>query len=82
VAVDGEAVADARRRAKLNGWFTQKMRPMFDGRVLPVSEDVMFNGACSSRKSARPAIRSPARLIIAATALHHGLTVVSRDTRD
>ena len=34
--------ADAACRAELNGWLTHQVRPMFDQRVLPVSEDVMF----------------------------------------
>ena len=37
-----ELVADAARRAELNDWLAHKVRPMFDERVLPVSEDVMF----------------------------------------
>ena len=38
----GIAVADAGRRADLNDWLAHKVRPMFEERVLPVSEDVMF----------------------------------------
>jgi predicted nucleic acid-binding protein len=37
-----EAVADASRRAGLNDWLANKVRPMFEERVLPVTEDVMF----------------------------------------
>ncbi|MGA2590792.1 MAG: PIN domain-containing protein [Bryobacteraceae bacterium] len=37
------------------------------------------NGACCWRKAARPATRFQPDLIIAATAIHHGLTVVTRD---
>jgi predicted nucleic acid-binding protein len=37
-----ERVDDAKRRAELNDWLTHKLRPMFESRVLPVSEDVIF----------------------------------------
>ena len=78
-----EQVADATRRAELNDWLTHKVRPMFENRALPVSEDVMFkwrllveNGRKAGHTYSQP------DLIIAATGLHHGLTVVTRDTSD
>jgi len=37
-----ERLADATRRAELNDWLMHKVRPMFEQRVLPVTEDVMF----------------------------------------
>jgi hypothetical protein len=37
-----ELVGDASRRAELNDWPAHKVRPMFEERVLAVSEDVMF----------------------------------------
>ena len=78
-----ERVADAGRRAALNDWLAHKVRPMFEQRVLPVSEDVMFKWRLlvEAGRKARHTFSQP-DLIIAATALHHGLTVVSRDTRD
>ena len=56
---------------------------MFEERVLPVSEDVMFKWRLlveDGRKAGHT--YSQPDLIIAATALHHGLTVVTRDTAD
>ena len=56
---------------------------MFEQRALPVSEDVMFKWRLlveDGRKAGHT--YSQPDLIIAATALHHGLTVVSRDTSD
>jgi predicted nucleic acid-binding protein len=35
-------MADASRRAELNDWLAHKVRPMFEQRVLPVTEDIMF----------------------------------------
>ena len=78
-----ERVADATKRAELHAWLTHKVRPMFEQRILPVSEDVMFKWRLlveDGRKTGH-AFSQP-ELIIAATALHHGLTVVTRDTAD
>ena len=74
---------DPIRRAELNDWLTLKVRPMFDQRVLAVSEDVMFKW-CLLVEDGRKAghTYSQPDLIIAATGLHHGLTVVTRDTAD
>ena len=54
---------------------------MFDGRIL-VREDVMFKWRLlvEDGRKARHTFSQP-DLIIAATALHHGLTIVSRDTK-
>jgi hypothetical protein len=78
-----ELVADAGRRAELDDWLTHKIRPLFARRVLPVSEDTMFKWRLlveEGRKNGHT--YSQPDLIIAATALEHGLTVVSRDTAD
>lgn len=78
-----ETVSDSIRRAELNDWLFHKVRPMFDQRVLEVSEDVMFKWRLlveDGRKAGHTF--SQPDLIIAATALHHGLTVVTRDSDD
>lgn len=78
-----ELVADAGRRAELSDWLAHKVRPMFDGRVLAISEDIMFKWRLlvEDGRKARHTFSQP-DLIIAATALHHGLTVVTRDVSD
>ena len=78
-----ELVNDANRRAELNDWLAHKVRPMFKHRVLDVTEDVMFKWRLlveDGRKVGHTF--SQPGLIIAATALHHGLTIVSRDVHD
>jgi predicted nucleic acid-binding protein len=78
-----EGIGDATRRAELNDWLAHKVRPMFEQRALAVSEDVMFKWrlmVADGRKAGHT--YSQPDLIIAATALHHGLTVVTRDTSD
>ncbi|ACK50365.1 PilT protein domain protein [Methylocella silvestris BL2] len=78
-----ELVADVGRRSALNTWLEQNLRPMFDQRVLPVTEDVMFKWRLlvEEGRKARHTFSQP-DLIIAATALCHGLTILSRDTSD
>jgi predicted nucleic acid-binding protein len=75
-----ELITDANHRTELNDWLTHKIRPMFELRVLQISEDIMLkwrllieNGRKAGHTFSQP------DLFIAATALHHGLTVVSRD---
>ncbi|MBS0529097.1 MAG: type II toxin-antitoxin system VapC family toxin [Proteobacteria bacterium] len=78
-----ELVKEAGHRADLNDWLTHRVRPMFEQRVLAVSEDIMFKWRLmvEDGRRMRHTFSQP-DLMIAATALHHGLTVVSRDTRD
>ena len=78
-----ELVADPAKRAELNDWLQNKIRPMFEQRVLPVSEEIMLKWRLlveEGRKTGHTF--SQPDLIIAASALHYGLTVVSRDTSE
>ncbi len=78
-----ELVKDASRRVELNDWLAHKLRPMFEHRVLAVTEDIMLKWRLlveDGRKIGHTF--SEPDLIIAATALHHGLTIVSRDTSE
>jgi predicted nucleic acid-binding protein len=78
-----ELVPNPARRSELTDWLTHKVRPMFEQRALEVTEDVMFKWRLmveEGRKSGHTF--SQPDLIIAATGLHHGLTVVSRDTSE
>jgi predicted nucleic acid-binding protein len=78
-----ELLADAGRRAELGDWLERKVRPMFDQRVLGITEDVMFKWRLLVEEGRKVGHTfSQPDLIIAATALHHGLTVVTRDISD
>lgn len=78
-----ESVGDPTRRAELGDWLAHKVRPLFEQRVLDVSEDVMFRWRLLVEEGRKVGHTfSQPDLIIAATALHHGLTVVTRDTGD
>jgi predicted nucleic acid-binding protein len=62
----------------LKTWITEKVLPSFRGRILPVDEEVAMRCAAlnvPNRKSERDAL-------IAATALKHNLTIVTRNVDD
>ncbi|MCW5631903.1 MAG: type II toxin-antitoxin system VapC family toxin [Rubrivivax sp.] len=78
-----EQVADAGRRAALQDWLQLKVRPMFERRVLEVTEEVMLRWRLlveEGRKAGHTF--SQPDLIIAAIAIHNGLTVVTRDVEE
>ena len=78
-----ELVADASRRSELHEWLTNVVRPMFEQRVLEVTEDVLLKWRLlveDGRKIGHTF--SQPDLFIAATALHHRMTIVSRNTAD
>jgi len=75
-----ELVSQPSRRIVLSDWLAQKVRPMFYQRVLPITEDVMLKWRLlleEGRKAGHTF--SQPDLIIAATAIHYGHTVVTRD---
>ena len=75
-----ELVSEPNRRAELNDWLTHKVRPMFDGRVFEITEEILLKWRLlveEGRKTGHTF--SQPELMIAATAIHHGLTVVTRD---
>lgn len=71
------------QRADLSEWLAHTIRPMFTNRVLPVSEDILFRWRVLMEEGRKTGHTfSQPDLIIAATALEHGLTVVTRDRSD
>jgi toxin FitB len=68
------------RRVELNEWLSSEIRPMFEHRVLPITEDVMLRWRLLVHQGRKAGYTySQPDLLIAATALQHGLTVVTRD---
>ncbi|MBO9713952.1 PIN domain-containing protein [Sphingomonas sp.] len=63
---DREAVAP------LRSWIDQQLIPAFDGRILPIDAAVARRRAAMSQAESRNAL-------LAATAIEHGLTLVTRD---
>jgi toxin FitB len=63
-------------RSELSDWLAHEVRPMFQQRILQETEDVMFKWRLlveEGRKAGHTF--SQPKLIIAATALEHGLTL-------
>jgi predicted nucleic acid-binding protein len=78
-----ELVDEPERRSKLNDWLTNRVRPMFEARVLPITEDILVKWRLLVEEGRRVGHTfSQPDLFIAATALVHGLTVVSRDVSE
>src|SRR6202795_3206677 len=78
-----EILPDVAHRSDLNAWLAHKVRPMFAQRVLPITEDVMLKWRLLVEEGRKIGHTfSQPDLIIAATAQHHDLTIVSRDTSD
>jgi|SRR5205807_242853 len=78
-----ERANDLTRRTALNDWLTKEIRPMFDQRVLQVTEDILLRWRLlveEGRKAGHTF--SQPDLLIAATAIHYALTVVTRDRSD
>jgi len=73
----------SKRRNELQQWLDETLRPWFEGRILPVNEQIaerwgILAGQCKIK--GRPL--KVADGLIAATALEHDLTVVTRNVRD
>ena len=78
-----ELLPDIARRSELSQWLAHKVRPMFEQRVLAITEDIMFKWRLLVEEGRKVGHTfSQPDLIIAATGQHHGLTIVSRDTAD
>lgn len=62
----------------LRAWFVQSLLPTFSSRILPVDEAVALRAAGLHVPDRRP----DRDAFVAATALVHGMTVVTRNVRD
>jgi predicted nucleic acid-binding protein len=79
----GIELATGQRRAGLELWLEQTIRPMFGGRVLPLSEEIMVRWRWLVHDGRKAGETYPQPdLFLAATALQHNLTLVTRNTRD
>ena len=75
-------VRDASRRAALEAWLDGDLVLRFANRILPIDRPVAARwgrlGAQAGRKSLLPVLDG----LLAATALHHNLILVTRNTKD
>jgi predicted nucleic acid-binding protein len=73
----------SKKRSQLQQWLDAVLRPWFAGRILPVSEAIAERmGRWAGEGEALGRTIKIADGLIAATAAEHGLTVVTRNTRD
>lgn len=75
------ALPQSRRRASLEAWLERDLRSRFHGRILAVDDDIadrwgLLTGQAQKKGLVVPVIDG----LLAATALHHNLTFVTRDT--
>ncbi|MBW9064726.1 type II toxin-antitoxin system VapC family toxin [Rhizobium herbae] len=69
---------DARQGARLRTWLDSHVRPEFAGRIVPIDDAIATR--CAHLHI--PDRRNEVDALIAATALVHGLTVVTRNVKD
>jgi predicted nucleic acid-binding protein len=75
-------LGDTRRRASLEGWFSE-LRERFAGRILPIDDAVALEwGRISARADVAGRPIPVVDALIGATAIVHGLALVTRNTSD
>jgi predicted nucleic acid-binding protein len=73
----------SQKRTALEAWLNVDVRSWFAGRILPVSEDIAERwGHLAAARKLQGTPLAVVDGVIAATALHQGLTIVTRNTRD
>jgi predicted nucleic acid-binding protein len=73
----------SRKRTMLQDWFDLDVRAWFAGRILPVTESIAERwGHLAAAARQRGIAATDVDGVIAATALEHGLTLVTRNVRD
>lgn len=73
----------SKKRASLESWLEIQVREWFAGRILPVSEAIAERwGHLSAAARKRGVTLAVVDGVLAATAIEHGLILVTRDTND
>jgi tRNA(fMet)-specific endonuclease VapC len=73
----------SKRRTELQRWLDDTLRPWFVGRILPVTEPIAERwGVLAGQCQLKGKTIKVADGLIAATALHHDLTIVTRNVKD
>lgn len=76
-------LSEGRRRQELQEWLDRKLRPWFQGRILPISEAIAERwGLIPAQSKLKGHPLKVEDGLIAATALEHGLALVTRNVRD
>jgi predicted nucleic acid-binding protein len=76
-------LAQGKRRTRLEAWIDVDLQARFSGRILPIDLVVADRwGLLAAEAKRRGQPLSTIDALLAATALHHGLTIVSRNVSD
>ncbi len=77
------ALPPSHRRTNLQTWMDNEVRPWFGSRILPVSAEIAeIWGNLAAQAKLKGTPLAVIEGLIGATALHHGLTLVTRNIRD
>jgi predicted nucleic acid-binding protein len=74
---------EGKRRSQLQQWLDETLRPWFQGRILPGNEPIAERWGVLARQCQLKG--KPLKVVdgfIAATALEHDLTIVTRNVKD
>jgi predicted nucleic acid-binding protein len=78
-----EKLNPGKRRSRLESWLAADLRVRFQGRILPIEEGIAQRWGALSATAAKKGRPVPViDGLLAATALHHDLTLVTRDDGD
>ncbi len=78
-----QRLTTGKKRAMLEDWLQQDLRPRFEDRILPVNAEVADTcGRLIAQSESKGRPIAVADGYIAATAVAHGLTLVTRDVSD
>ena len=78
-----ERLPDSRKRNRIEAWLNKELRHRFTGRILPIDDEVAERWGLESARSEQSGTRLPViDGLLAATALVHGMTVVTRNIDD
>lgn len=77
------ALPQASRRVAIEAWLEKDLRDRFGGRILPINEEIadrwgVIAAQARGKKHPMPVIDG----LLAVTALHHNLTLVTRNIKD
>jgi predicted nucleic acid-binding protein len=76
-------LSQGRRRTQLEGWLELDLQSRFAGRILPIDSRIADRwGALAASAKSKGKTVSAIDGLLAATALHHNLTIVSRNEAD
>ena len=77
------SLTQSKRRTLLESWLEAELRVRFAGRILSIDAGVTDRwGVLAAEVKAKGAVLSTIDGLLAATALHHNLTIVSRNIGD